>query len=63
MKIIKVPSKSTKGFRTVHVMKNTDGSTSFRCSCPAHSWWRISGGKHGKENCRHIEFAKKIMAK
>jgi hypothetical protein len=55
MKIINIQSKSNpKIFRQVRVIDNTDGSTTYECSCPANVWFRVSKGKHGSANCHHI---------
>jgi hypothetical protein len=56
MRTIKVPSRSELKFRTVTILENLDGTTTYRCDCPANTWFRVSEGRHGKENCRHIQF-------
>jgi len=62
IKIIKIPSRSIKEFRRVSVIDNIDGSTTFKCSCPANSWWWITNGRYGKEFCHHIKMAKKLLS-
>jgi hypothetical protein len=55
MRIVNVPSKSNpKIFRQVRILDNIDGSVSYECSCPANVWYRVSKGRHGSVNCRHI---------
>jgi hypothetical protein len=55
MRIVNVPSKSNpKIFRQVRISENIDGSKHYECSCPANVWYRVSGGRHGSINCRHI---------
>lgn len=52
---IKVASKSKEGkYRTVFISRNVDGSLSFKCDCPANVWGRLSNGRKGKIDCRHI---------
>jgi len=62
MKIIKVPSKSNpKIFREVRVKEGLDGEKIYECSCPANVWFRVSDGRHGKKDCRHITIVKSEM--
>lgn len=59
MKIVKVPSKSNpKIFRQVRIKNGLDGKKIYECSCPANVWFRVSQGRSGKENCRHIRDVK-----
>ena len=60
MRIYSIPSKSTpKISRQVRMKKNIDGSLTFECSCPANVWFRVSNGRRGKADCRHIQIVKK----
>ena len=56
MRTVKIPSRSEPKFRTVTILQNLNGSATYRCDCPANTWFRISNGRHGKEFCRHIQF-------
>jgi hypothetical protein len=62
MKKIKVASKSNPGtYRTVRIKEGIDGKNIYECSCPANVWYRLSGGNHGKKDCRHIALIKKRL--
>lgn len=62
-KIHKVPSKSKKGvYRYVRVFKE-NGEYTFKCSCPANVFYRVTDGRSGKENCRHIKIIKERIKK
>lgn len=59
MKIYKVKSKSNPNInRFVRVKNGMHGEPIYECSCPANVWWRVSHGRSGKENCRHIQEVK-----
>ncbi len=63
MKIVKVPSKSNpKISRTVRIKEGLAGEKILECSCPANVWFRVSKGRSGKEDCRHIIFVIKKLA-
>ncbi len=63
MRIIKVPSKSNpKITRTVRIKEGLAGEKIYECSCPANVWYRVSKGRSGKSECRHIKFAKEKLA-
>jgi len=60
MKIIKVRSKlNPKISRDVRVKEGLAGEKIYECSCPANVWFRVSNGRSGKQNCRHIQIVKK----
>jgi len=56
MKIVKIRSKSNpKTLRDVRIKDGLAGEKIYECSCPANVWWRVSNGRSGKKECRHIK--------
>lgn len=64
MKKVEVASKSNPGtYRTVRIKDTVSGGKVFECSCPANVWYRVTDGRHGKKECRHIKIIKERTKK